>query len=86
MTELHDWSVVGISPNGYAEPCQHLCGRRPDGTLVRTSRIVTIDGNIITTASGSQYRLLQPNPSYVEWCQLNNYHIPTEQEPIKCIS
>lgn len=86
MIDLHDWSVVGVSLTSYSAPERRLRGKREDGHIVCTTPITHIDGNIITTASGSQYRLLRPNPSYVEWCRLNNYHIPTEREPIKCIS
>lgn len=84
MNELHDWSVIGVSDSPYSAPKQCLRGKRKDGHMIRTSPIVDIDGNIITTRSGTQYHLMAPSQDYVEWCRQNNYHIPTEKEPIKC--
>jgi hypothetical protein len=86
MIELDDWAVV--APHGenvYAEPKQCLRGCREDGHYVRTSPIAGINGDVITTRSGTQYKLLKPNPQFVQWCHDNNYHVPTEQEPIRCL-
>jgi hypothetical protein len=86
MVELDDWAVVSFyGVNVYAAPRQCLRGRRKDGHYVRTSLITNINGDVITTRSGTKYKLLKPNPQYVQWCQDNNYHVPTEQEPIRCL-
>lgn len=82
MVDLDDWSIVGEHQTLYSAPHQQLHGRRPDGKYIRTSRIKTINGNEVTTLSGTIYKLLTPHPDYIQWCIDNNYHIPTEAEPI----
>lgn len=57
-----------------------------DGTYINTSRVITVEGNKITTRSGSVYELGIPNPEYVQWCKENNLHIPTVEEPIRVVN
>jgi len=86
MTELANWSVVGShGEDVYAAPQQCIRGYREDGHWVRTSPIVKVKGDVVTTRSGSQYKLLTPHPQYVQWCRDNNYHVPTKEEPIRCV-
>ena len=85
--QLTEWSVqVDPASDLYQEPRRILKGRRStDNRKVRTSPIATIAGNLITTASGAQYRLGEPAPEYVQWCRDNKVHIPTAEEPIKLL-
>ena len=85
VIKLHNWALVAISPNTYSEPHQHLKGYRTgEKQPIRTSRIVKIVGALITTESGTVYKLEQPHPTYVAWCRETGCHIPTKNEPIKC--
>ena len=54
-----------------------------DGKEVTTSMITNVDGDKITTRSGTVYMLLEPEKKYVETCKENGWHIPTVNEPIK---
>jgi len=55
----------------------------PDGHPIRTSNIMMVEGDQVTTSNGSVYTLGKPDPDYMIWCQENNYHVPTPEEPIK---
>lgn len=83
--QLEDWSVVmGEGASEYAPPRQLLRGRRGDETeFVRTSEIVQVRGNRVTTHSGTVYVLGTPHVDYVRWCQDSGRHVPTIEEPIK---
>jgi len=54
-----------------------------DGKRITTSRVMECKNGVVTTRSGSEYKLLEPDPQYVEWCREEGYHIPTKEEPIK---
>lgn len=41
--------------------------RKPDGSVVDTSRIEKVDGRIVTTKSGSVYRLGRPDRKWLAW-------------------
>ncbi len=87
---LENWSVVTTNP--YIPPeldWIYLSGRVYDhediidGTKIQTSRILIVNGPLITTTSGSVYKLGEPNPEYIKWCEKEKHHIPTAEEPIK---
>ena len=87
---LEEWTVVGSSP--YQPPensVQLLTGKIykhatfDDGKRVSTSAIVSVNGNIIETKSGSFYKLGKPHNDYVAWCEDKGYHVPTPEEPIR---
>ena len=89
---LENWSVVSNCSSPYIPPeaqWSFLSGRVyghhrfTDGEKVTTSRMVKIEGNLITTSKGTIYKLGEPKPEYIEWCEVNGHHIPTEKEPIK---
>jgi hypothetical protein len=54
-----------------------------DGSHIQTSRVVDIKKRMVTTISGSEYTLGEPDEDYVKWCEDSNIHVPTEEEPIK---
>src|SRR6185369_16286378 len=69
---IENWGVVTRTPNPYVAPeCGVLCvsGEIKDhptrgDTDITTSRIVGAEGRLITTSSGSVYRLGEPHPEY----------------------
>jgi len=83
--KLHKWSAYR---DPYLAPeCGGLCliGYRdpePDSRLadskVLTSEVVGAKGRRITTASGSVYILMKPDPAYVKWCSENGITIDPE--------
>lgn len=92
MIELYDWVVTIRSGWEYAPPeLQEIClsgrvlndPRRLDHVIVTTSPIKNINGRMITTGSGTMYKLLEPSENYMRWCKDNNVHVPTVEEPIK---
>jgi len=85
MHELHNWSIVGITP--YAAPEQGSClagqiflhPQFTDGDKIQTSRITAADGRTITTESGSIYQLVgDPDPGYVQYCDETNKPLDLE--------
>jgi hypothetical protein len=71
--KLQDWSCWS---DPYAAPeirTTCLVGRvyghhrEPDGKKVKTSRIVDADGRLVTTSSGTVYRLGRIDPKYRRW-------------------
>jgi hypothetical protein len=84
---LEQWSCIpSLRGSVYAPPIMLLRGRNSDGEFIRTSSIDKINGNVITTLSGSVYELGDPAPEYVEFCKQQGCRIPTPEEPIKCLS
>jgi len=82
MITLHNWSTGYSSDNPYAAPEQNptcLKGnvyghpRFNDGDCVTTTAIEKIEGRIITTYSGSIYRLGRPNQKWLHWLKKNGY-------------
>jgi hypothetical protein len=81
---IEDWSVVGLSPYSAPESGKQIVGRRQsDKKVIRTSCIVSVEGCVVTTQTGSRYRLGKPSQNYVDWCVKNNYHVPTDELPLK---
>lgn len=91
--QLKNWSVVQ-SPNGdpYLPPEMfgiYLAGeiygrggRFVDGKKVWTSRVVSVNGRMITTKSGSVYELVgDPEPEYLAFLK----EIDKEYDPINPI-
>lgn len=73
MTRIDCWSLTALSCDPYTSPeCIGfaLVGvvtghpKRPDGEVVRTSRIVGYNGTGVETASGTVYELGSVDPSY----------------------
>jgi hypothetical protein len=63
---IEGWALV---PVGYSyQPPERggarLTGRLPDGRQVVTSRIKKLEAGCVVTASGSRYRLGQPDAGY----------------------
>lgn len=50
-----------------------LSGRLDKGADIKTSHIVKVNGNLITTASGSVYELLTPSQDWIDWLKENNH-------------
>jgi hypothetical protein len=93
MFKLENWSVDASTGNGYLAP--EL--RRPfligeiyghpkfaDGSMVRTSIIVSTTGRLVSTASGSVYELGNAHPDYAEWAAENGHTID-EEWPVKLL-
>ncbi len=90
MYRLENWST-GVR-NPYLAPEQqalYLHGDvydRPsyeDGESISTTRIANVDGNVITTRSGSVYLLGEPDPKFIEYCKEQGVYVPTKEVPIK---
>lgn len=73
---IHDWSTCSGSDNPYLAPevagvaIQGRAFGMPDhkeGGGIRTSRIVTVEGRVVTTRSGSKYRLGRISPEFRKW-------------------
>ena len=71
---LQNWECLGSGP--YVAPelrvirlVGYVYGHpsRPDGHKIQTTRIVDAQGRIITTRSGTQYRLGRISPAYRRW-------------------
>jgi len=87
---LEDWAVVTDDPYSPPEVAwQQLQGRvyghekRPDGQQIITSLMNKVEWRLVTTSSGSVYKLGTPAKEYMEYCKSEGCHVPTEEEPIK---
>lgn len=90
MYTLRNWSLVSdgcpyIPPESRkiflsGEVYGH---EKKDGSIIKTSYIVDVSGDLVITRSGSIYKLENPSEDYINYCKKNNLHIPTEKEPIK---
>lgn len=74
---LEQWSVY-LDPFKAPESCdKRLVGRvyghkrHKDGKMVTTSRFVAASGRVVTTASGTVYRLGRICPKYRAWLREN---------------
>ena len=83
--KLNEWSVVNIDP--YTAPEVGIClvGRLDGGARVKTSIIAKVDGRLITTATGSVYELLEPDPKWLEFLKEHDIKPPTKEQPIRTI-
>ncbi len=81
--KLHEWCTVCINP--YTAPEAGIClvGRVEGGAKVKTSIVVKVEGRLVTTASGSVYELLDPDPKWLDFLREHNIDLPTEKEPIR---
>lgn len=92
--KLENWGVIGSVLDPYMPPelqVKMLVGVVDDhptlgkNAEIRSSRIEKVEGNKVTTYSGSVYELGTPHPEFVEFCKLNGVHVPTPEEPIKLV-
>ena len=60
--ELGEYMLVG---DVFGDPS------RQDGRRICTTRVVKVDGRVITTKSGSVYRLGDPSTGYRQWLREN---------------
>ena len=96
MFKLEKWSVCSvykacdlyIPPESQQIALQARESDRPgfeDG--ITTSRIIKVQGRVVTTKSGTQYLLGEPDPDYVIWCRERGLHDPTNKEmPIRAVT
>jgi hypothetical protein len=95
--QLKNWAVVQ-SPNmdPYMPPEAYGIylsgeiygrgGRFTDGKRVTTSRVVSVDGRLITTQSGSVYELVgDPEPGYLSYLKETGKEY-NKENPIKVIN
>ena len=91
---LNNWRVCSGYENRYRPPelsSIFLGGDVVDhprlGTMkdITTSPIEDVNGNLVTTHSGTVYELGEPDPNFVEFCKQDGCHIPTKEVPIKFI-
>lgn len=61
-----------------------FCVQGDDGAghIFKTTRVVQVKGNIITTSDGVLYRLDNAAPQYVEYCKQMDWYVPTLDAPI----
>lgn len=77
IIQIENWSVTLERSDGYTAPERLGISVRgnvtfhPRGMLgsVWTSKVVAVEGRIITTQSGSRYELGEPDPRYAKWCE-----------------
>jgi hypothetical protein len=79
LPTINDWRVIARG-GPYAAPEIHGFGivgrisghpnraKFPDGEAITTSRLVVSRGRVVTTESGSRYRLGTPNTEWEAWC------------------
>lgn len=91
--ELHNWSCSIDNPYTPPEAVRKFLRgqvvgheRYNDYEWVGTSYIKEVIGRVIITSSGSHYRLMEPNPEYIQFLKDNNLRLPTETEPISFIN
>jgi hypothetical protein len=81
MIILEKWGIVSTNPFMAPErqtkfSLKGIVYNHPikeDGKEVVTSFITNIEGNIVTTYSGSKYILGPPNPEYLEFLNKNGF-------------
>jgi len=91
--KLEQWAVSNLSGPYTPPECQIRCisgvvSGSPlfeDGKFITTSRIVSVEGRVVTTNSGSEYTLGDPDPDYVAWCVENGFDPPSEENPIRVL-
>ena len=92
MQLLKNWRIVHPDTDGFMAPEQlipQLKGqvynskKYGPGEMIRTSPIASVDGKVVTTESGTEYTLSEPNEAYVEHCKAQGWHVPTADEPIR---
>ena len=87
MTTLTCWSVCLASESDYAAP--ELAGyaltgivsghsKKPDGLLVKTSRIVSVDGRTVTTQNSTYQLVGEPTQRWLTWLAENGYEFDPE--------
>lgn len=65
---LSDWAMKSDPYKAPEQRAGYLIGtRETDGKTITTSRIVTAIGRIVTTNSGSTYKLGRIHPEYRKW-------------------
>lgn len=90
--KLENWGIVSNPLNVFLPPelqSSHLVGTVDNHPVLgenkemTSSKIVDVNGNKVTTHSGSVYELGTPHPDYIEYCKKSGVHVPTPEEPIK---
>jgi hypothetical protein len=87
MTTLTCWSVCLASDSDYTAP--ELAGyaltgivsghpKKPDGMLVKTSRIVSVDGTKVVTANTTYQLNGPPTQRWLTWLAENGYEFDPE--------
>lgn len=80
MIKINSWKTVASSHNQYRAPeTIGLClfgkvsghPRFVDGEVVRTSRIESIEGRVVSTVSGSVYRLGTIDPLFRRYLKIH---------------
>lgn len=83
---LNNWSVVYGDVDPYQPPellRKYLHGELECGKTVNTSHIVSVNHDVVTTNSGTEYKLLEPRPDYLEYLKDNDIELPTKDYPIR---
>lgn len=83
IRELDNWFIRGYPAHDPKITIYQLVGwtvleangKKPPARVTRTSPIASCEGNIVTTASGSQYTLLNPDK---HWVEANAYEMNPE--------
>ena len=74
MKTLNNWFTRYY--DRYKAPCFNewcVAGELPSGKVIKTSAIQSFDGTIVTTENGLQYKLLKPDPKWLELISKYNY-------------
>ena len=94
LPRLENWSVVDRPEdraNVFLAPeCRQVAihgevyghPNYPDGDLIITSPIVSVDSNKIECTSRT-YVLGKPSAEFVEWCRQHGHYVPTDEVPLK---
>jgi hypothetical protein len=73
--KIDRWAVIVTPGRGMFDGGSAIAGnvyghpdtRHPDGKGIVTSRVVSFEGRVVTTRSGSRYRLGRIEPKYRRW-------------------
>ena len=90
MKTIDQWSVREDPPKPYLAPEQQPFRKYVAGILeenekpITTSHIRKVDGRLVTTRSGSVYRLGEIDPDYLAWMQENRIAYDPEN-PIRLL-
>jgi hypothetical protein len=88
---IEEWSVKTLPGQEYMAPevaVRVLEGRvyghprKPDGRMIVTSDLVSAEGRVVKTHSGSVYLLGAIDPKYLAWMRENGFEYDPEN-PIK---
>jgi hypothetical protein len=88
MITIEDWSTTSANADPYCAP--ERAGICIQGSLgenwIRTSRVVKVEGRVVTTKSGSTYHLGKVSDDFLAYLKKEGREAPDPENPIKVVS